>query len=80
MIVPPPKPLKARQMINLPSAQPGLKGDIAYQVIFLAAPHKAEKMTKSRIAIYNNGFLPTMSETRPLTGARRVMASVYDYH
>ena len=53
--------------------------ELAYQVIFLEAPHKAEKTTKSMIAIYNNGFLPTMSETRPLTGARRVIARVYDF-
>ena len=32
------------------------------------------------MAIYNNGFLPTISDTRPLTGARRVIASVYDFY
>jgi hypothetical protein len=53
---------------------------MAYQVIFLEAPHKAEKTTKSIIAIYNNGFLPTISDTRPLTGARRVIAKVYDLY
>jgi hypothetical protein len=56
------------------------KKKLAHQVIFLDAPHKAEKTTKSIIAIYNNGFLPTISDTRPLTGARRVIASVYDFH
>jgi hypothetical protein len=48
--------------------------------MFLEAPHKAEKTTKSMIAIYNNGFLPTISDTRPLTGARRVIARVYDFY
>jgi hypothetical protein len=56
------------------------KKTLAYQVIFLEAPHKAEKTTKSIIAIYNNGFLPTISDTRPLTGARRVIARVYDFY
>jgi hypothetical protein len=53
---------------------------LAYHVIFLEAPHKAEKTTKSIIAIYNNGFLPTISDTRPFTGARRVIARVYDFY
>jgi hypothetical protein len=56
------------------------KETLAYQVIFLEAPHKAEKTTKSIIAIYNNGFRPTISDTRPLTGARRVIARVYDFY
>jgi hypothetical protein len=30
--------------------------------------------------MYNNGFLPTISDTRPLTGARRVIARVYDFY
>jgi hypothetical protein len=47
------------------------------QVILLAAPHKAEKITKSIMAIYSSGFLPTISETRPFTGASKVIASVY---
>lgn len=81
MIVPPPNPLKARQMISLESAidLTNRMTCLAHQVIFFDAPHKAEKMTKSKIAMYSNGLRPTMSDTRPLTGARRVMARVYDF-
>jgi len=81
MIVPPPNPLKARQMISLASAidLSEKENRQAHQVIFFDAPHKAEKMTKSKIAMYSNGLRPTMSDTRPLTGARRVMAKVYDF-
>jgi len=81
MIVPPPNPLKARQMISLASDIDIINTMtcLAHQVMFFDAPHKAEKMTKSKIAMYSNGLRPTISDTRPLTGASRVMAKVYDF-
>jgi hypothetical protein len=80
MMVPPPKPLKARQTMSLDFQRRSYRRECAtYQVMFLAAPQRAEKMTKSRMAMYSNGFLPTISDTRPLTGARSVIARVYAY-
>jgi hypothetical protein len=43
--------------------------------MLLAAPQSAEKMVKTAMETYSIGFLPTMSETRPLIGVIRVVAS-----
>lgn len=64
MIVPPPRPCIAREMIS--------------HSMFLAAPHIAEKTVNSIIAIYSIGLRPTISDTRPLIGVNRVMDNWYD--
>ena len=53
-IEPPPKPWNARAVIN--------------QVIFLAAPQRAEKAKNVTMAAYRTGFRPMMSDTLPLIG------------
>lgn len=62
MIDPPPSPWNALAMIN--------------QLELLAAPHSAEKTVKITMAAYSIGFLPMMSETRPLNGVWTVEDSI----
>jgi len=65
MILPPPSPWNARAVIS--------------QVIFLAAPHKADAMKKMTIAEYTIGLRPMISETLPFNGFITVAASRYAY-
>jgi hypothetical protein len=47
-------------------------------VTFLAAPHRAEKTKRNRMAILRAGFLPVISVNLPLIGVMIVCASRYE--
>lgn len=76
MIDPPPSPDRARATINLQSAF--CPNGQTHHVTFLAAPHRAEKTKRNRIARLRAGFLPVMSVNLPLIGVMMVCASRYE--
>ena len=50
-----------------------------YQVMFLAAPQRAEQIQKTMIAAETIGLRPIISETRPFSGVMIVAPKRYDY-